>query len=147
MYMMVHDRRSEALAPEEPSYFYFPERLQKWIPANEIPPTSSTVHNFPMANNARKLRAPAKKGQKRNPPLRRQENSLQDLEGAIAVYLKEGGIVMDFCCGTAVSGLAALRVGAHLIFMNDRDQNVVAHAKERARQYKDIKRGKVVLNV
>ena len=136
--MVVHHQRAEGLDADVPSYHYFPERLQKFIPANTMPEASAMVTNVPACNNAHKLR-PADlsggKSKRRPSPVRKQENSFYELVGALSVYLKPGQSVMDCCCGAAVSGLGAIRLGAGAIYMNDRDAEVVALAKARALRY------------
>ncbi len=67
--------------------------------------------------------------------LRKQENSFSELLTVVSVYLRPGGILMDPFCGTAVSCLAGLRVGARLCVMNDKDVRCVEAARSRALHY------------
>ena len=45
------------------------------------------------------------------------------------------GVFLDFCCGTAVSGMAALRANFKTIILNDRDASVQPFAESRMRAY------------
>ena len=45
------------------------------------------------------------------------------------------GVFLDFCCGTAVSGMAALRANFKTILLNDRDASVQPFAESRMRAY------------
>lgn len=111
MYMVVH---------KSGSGFYCNHILRSGIlPDNTHPPTSTVVENVPITPNGEKLKKTGKKKSLWRP----QENSHTELVVAVGTYCPPEDILMDFCCGTAVSALAGLRLGVKLCIMNDRDGN------------------------
>ena len=110
MYMIVHKHGSE---------FYFnPNAVGEFANESDYPPNANIVTNVPITPNHEKLKRVGTKS-----AWRKQENSHTELCVAIGTYCPPEGIVMDCTCGTAVSALAALRLGIRLVIMNDRDGN------------------------
>jgi len=108
MYMIVHKSGND--------FFFNPHAVEEWAPDNTHPANSSVVTDVPVTQNNEKLKRAGK-----NTLWRKQENSHVELQVAVGTYCPPEGILMDFCCGTAVSALAGLRLGVKLCIMNDRE--------------------------
>ena len=100
---------------------------------NPFRANSGIVGECKPCHNSQRLMKVSKRGEATC--WRIQENSFDELLTVMACYLPPNGIVVDAYCGTAVSCLAAIKMGAGMCVMNDRDSKLVSAVRERCLRY------------
>lgn len=63
------------------------------------------------------------------------EKHMGEVIEQLARFVPRDAHVLDFCCGTASAGLAALYMNQMYIVLNDRDSNILPYAEARMRAY------------
>ena len=63
------------------------------------------------------------------------EKHMGEVIEQLSRFVPRDAEVLDFCCGTASAGLAALYMNQYKIVLNDRDSNILPYAEARMRAY------------
>ena len=103
---------------------------------SDYPPTCADINNVPRVPSATKLQREFEQddGSKVFSPWRTQENHISEILAIIHLYVPEGGIIWDPCCGAMTTALAAMRLNRKVI-VSDRDAPLVKAAEIRAKYY------------
>ena len=125
-YKTVRCTKVWAIAHKHGTKFYWRRSASGLLPHNKYHYSACHMNEIPIPSGYEKLLKP------NGTAWRAQECALGEIGELLWQYCPSGGLAMDLCAGTAVTALAALRVGCRVI-VGDRDQECLVAGLKRAR--------------